>query len=263
MKNYQEIIENTKTKQSLLKRLYKYSSPSIFYETANKLTPSLFKAAIILLSIGLFWGLLMTPTEINQGQGHSFRIIYIHVPSAFIAQNAYIAMALAGIIALVWRIKLAKLALRELAIVGFIMSALTIFSGSVWGKPTWGTYWVWDARLTSMFVLLSLYAMVIVATYKFSERNTKIGSYIAVLGIINIPIITYSVNIWSTLHQKSTFKVTAAPTMQAEHWLPLVFCIFGMYSLFLALVLKRTANSVLEKEQKSSWAKELIEKESK
>lgn len=236
---------------------HQWGSPKIFYQRSSRWLPWLAFAAAVLLTTGLVWGVAFTPTESHQGQGHSFRIIYIHVSSAFLAQACYLMMAVAGAVGLVWRIKLADVALQQAAPIGAWMAFLALVTGALWGKPTWGTYWIWDARLTSMLILLFLYFGVIALGAAISNRDSaaKACAVLSLVGAVNIPIIKYSVDMWSTLHQKATFTMTSKPQMLAAHWLPLLLSILGLYCFFAAVLLYRMRTEVLKREARSGWAR--------
>ncbi len=234
---------------------HKLGSPKWFYGISGRLLPWLSVAAAVLLAIGVIWGLAFAPEDYQQG--NSFRIIYIHVPAAMLAQSCYVMIAVAGLVGLVWKMKIADIALQCGARVGAWMTALALLTGSIWGKPTWGTFWVWDARLTSMLILLFLYVGLIALGHAISNRDSaaKACAVLALVGVVNIPIIKYSVQWWSTLHQGVTFSLTKKPDMPAEMWLPLLFTALGFYCFFGAVLLMRMRLEVLKREARSSWAK--------
>jgi heme exporter protein C len=170
---------------------HKLGSPKWFYGISGKLLPWLSVAAILLIGIGLVWGLAFAPPDYQQG--NSFRIIYIHVPAAMLAQSCYVMLAVCGIVGLVWKMKLADVALQCAAPIGAWMTAVALVTGAIWGKPTWGSWWVWDARLTSMLILLFLYFGLIALGNAISNRDSaaKACAVLAIVGVINIPIIKY------------------------------------------------------------------------
>jgi heme exporter protein C len=217
--------------------------------------PWLSIAAVLLIAAGLIWGLAFAPPDYQQG--NSFRIIYIHVPAAFLAQSIYVTLAIAGLVGLVWKMKLADVALQQAAPIGAWMTAIALLTGAIWGKPTWGTYWVWDARLTSMLILLFLYFGVIALGNAISNRDSaaKACAVLAIVGVVNIPIIKYSVEWWNSLHQTATFKITEKPAMPMEMWLPLLLAVLGFYCFFGAVLLYRMRLEVLKREARSSWVK--------
>ncbi|AEB57915.1 heme ABC transporter permease [Ectopseudomonas mendocina] len=234
---------------------HKWGSPKWFYEMSGRWLPWLSIAAVLLTVAGLVWGLAFAPPDYQQG--NSFRIIYIHVPAAFLAQSIYVTLAVAGLVGLVWKMKLADVALQQAAPIGAWMTAIALLTGAIWGKPTWGTYWVWDARLTSMLILLFLYFGVIALGNAISNRDSaaKACAVLAIVGVINIPIIKYSVEWWNSLHQTATFKVTEKPAMPVEMWLPLLLAVLGFYCFFGAVLLYRMRLEVLKREARSSWVK--------
>lgn len=210
---------------------------------------------------GIIWGLAFAPKDYLQG--NSYRIIFIHVPSAFLAQSVYIMMASAAIVTLVWRMKLADVFVKSVAPVGAVLTFLALFTGAVWGKPTWGTWWIWDARLTSMLILLFLYFGVIALGAAISDEKSsaRAVAVLVLVGVVNIPIIKYSVEWWNTLHQPATFKLTEKPTMPVEMWLPLLLVVIGLYLLFGWLALVRMQTEILYRERRTHWVKTLIRPE--
>ncbi len=239
---------------------HKLGSPKWFYEISGRWLPWLIAAAALLMVSGLVWGLVFAPPE--RYQGDSYRIIYIHVPAAFLAQACYLTMALAGAVGLIWKMKIADVALQQAAPVGAWLCFIALVTGAIWGKPTWGTYWVWDARLTSMLILLFLYFGVIALGQAISNRDSaaKACAVLSLVGAVNIPIIQKSVEWWSTLHQPATFKITGKASMSAEMWLPLLLSVLGFYCLFIVLVLMRMRLEVLKRESRSAWAKAEVSK---
>lgn len=234
---------------------HKWGSPKWFYEMSGRWLPWLSIAAVVLITAGLIWGLAFAPPDYQQG--NSFRIIYIHVPAAFLAQSIYVTLAIAGLVGLVWKMKLADVAVQQAAPIGAWMTAIALLTGAIWGKPTWGTYWVWDARLTSMLILLFLYFGVIALGNAISNRDSaaKACAVLAIVGVVNIPIIKYSVEWWNSLHQTATFKITEKPAMPMEMWLPLLLAVLGFYCFFGAVLLYRMRLEVLKREARSSWVK--------
>ncbi|TXI84912.1 MULTISPECIES: heme ABC transporter permease [unclassified Cupriavidus] len=233
--------------------LHKWSSPKWFYDMSGTCLPWLTVASGLLLIIGLTWGLAFAPPDYQQGD--SFRIIYIHVPAALLAQSIYVMLAVAGAIGLIWKVKLADVTLRQAAPVGAWMTVIALLTGAVWGKPTWGAYWVWDARLTSMLVLLFLYLGIIALGQALRQRDSAARgcAVLALVGVVNIPIIKYSVEWWNTLHQPATFSLTHRAAMPAQMWLPLVFAALGFYCFFAAVLFARMRLELLRREAGSRW----------
>lgn len=237
---------------------HQWGSPRWFYERSFVWGRWLGVIAAVMLPAGLVWGLLFAPQDYQQG--NSFRIIYLHVPAAMLAQSCYLMMAVAAVVTLVWRMKMADMVVKCAAPIGASFCFLALFTGAVWGKPTWGTWWVWDARLTSMLILLFLYMGVMALGSSIRDRNVA-GRAVAVLvlvGTINIPIIKYSVEWWNTLHQPATFKITEKPAMPVEMWAPLLTAVIGTYALFGYCLLLRTRNEILEREKRTLWVRKLL-----
>lgn len=237
--------------------------PRHFFMTFRPWIKWLGLIAAILIGIGSVWGLAFAPPDYLQG--NSFRIIYIHVPAASLAMSIYLALAILGVISLVWKIKTAEWVARAAAPVGFVMCVLSLLTGAIWGKPTWGTYWVWDGRLTSMLILAFLYAgiMALYQAFENSPNQGKAAAILAIVGAVNLPIIKYSVVWWNTLHQGATFTVTAAPKMDPSMLWPLLLTFIGFYCWAAALVLYRTCTLILERERQKRWVQELVEQESR
>ncbi|WP_341706100.1 heme ABC transporter permease [Halopseudomonas sp.] len=238
---------------------HKLGSPKWFYEISGKLMPWIAVFSLLALVVGSVWGLVFAPQDYQQG--NSFRIIYIHVPAAILAQSCYMMLAVAGVVGLVWRMKLADVALQCAAPIGAWMTFVALITGSIWGKPTWGTYWEWDARLTSMLILLFLYFGIIALRMAISNRDTaaKATAVMAIVGVINIPIIKYSVDWWNTLHQPATFTITEKPAMPPEMWLPLLIMVLAFYGLFTLNLFMRMRLEILKREHKTRWVRDALE----
>ncbi len=236
-------------------------SPKHFYHISGLFLPWLSVLAGLGLGVGLVWGLAFAPPDYQQGD--SYRIIFIHVPAAAIAMGGYVILAAAGLIVLVWRVKTAEWVAEALAPIGAWFTLLSLVTGSLWGKPTWGTYWVWDARLTSMLILLFLYWGVIALqqAYAGSAQAGRAPALLSIVGIVNLPIIHYSVVWWNTLHQASTFSLGSQPKMPASMYLPLLVCLGGFYAFFAVLLILRTRQKILWHEAKASWVREIVQAE--
>ncbi|MEH6358459.1 MAG: heme ABC transporter permease [Pseudomonadales bacterium] len=237
---------------------HKLGSPKWFYAISGRLLPWFSVAAMLLLVIGTVWALLIAPADYQQG--NSYRIIYIHVPAAFLAQSGYLLMAIAGAVGLIWKMKLADVVAKSCAPIGASFTLLALITGAVWGKPTWGAWWVWDARLTSMLVLLFLYLGVVALQSAFTDRNqaARASALLALVGLVNIPIIKYSVEWWNTLHQPASLTLTQRPSMPAEMWMPLLIMVVGFYCFFAAVLMMRTRVELLDRERRTGWVKEII-----
>jgi len=220
--------------------------------------PWLIGFTVVLLIPGVILGLGFAPMD--EEQGHSYRIMFIHVPAASISMSAYVMMAVAGAIGLIWKMKMAEIVAKCCAPIGASFALLCLLTGSIWGKPTWGTWWVWDARLTSMLVLFFLFMGVIALNNAFENAQSaaKATALLSIVGVVNLPIIKYSVEWWNTLHQTASIKVTEGASMPAEMLTPLLMCIFGFYFLFSVLVVVASRAEVLEREQRSKWVKQLV-----
>ncbi|MCP8689396.1 heme ABC transporter permease [Marinobacterium sedimentorum] len=253
-------MAKTKTDKNWMPRwFYQLASPRWCYEITGKLLPAFSVLALVLLLGGTVWALLFAPADYQQG--NSFRIIYIHVPSAILAQSCYMMMALAGAIGLIWKMKVADMVAKACAPLGASLALLALATGAIWGKPTWGSWWVWDARLTSMLILLFLY-LGVMALHSAIENDTTAAQSTAVLalvGLVNIPIIKYSVEWWNTLHQPATFKLTEKPAMPPEMWLPLLVMVVGFYCFFAVSLMLRLRHEILRRERRSSWVQALVE----
>lgn len=216
--------------------------------------------SVALLGIGTVWGLGFAPPDYLQG--NSYRIIFIHVPAASLAMSIYFALAVLGVIFLVWKIKTANIVAQAIAPIGFVFCVLSLLTGSIWARPTWGTYWVWDARLTSMLILAFLYVgvMALFSAFEYSQNRGKAAAILSIVGAVNLPIIKYSVEWWNTLHQGATFTVTNAPKMSVSMWVPLLIMLLGMYFLVAALAIYRTNSLILSREYNKKWVQKLINK---
>jgi len=212
--------------------------PNKILSISNKFITSLATLMIFIVFIGLIYALFISPPDYIQGD--SVRIMYVHVPSSFISLGCFAFIGVASIVNLIFKIKFMPLMAKSLAPVGCIFTLVSIVTGSLWGKPTWGTWWVWDARLTSMTILFCFY-IAYIFTWKFIdhfEKANKISSVIAIIGMFNLPVIKYSVDWWSTLHQPSSITLTSVPTIHYTMLVPLSIMLFGMviYSLIIFLM---------------------------
>jgi len=237
---------------------HRLGSPRWFYHKTSQWLPWLSIVTGALLITGLVWGLAYAPEDARQG--NSFRIIYLHVPASVLALAGYYVMAIAGAVGLIWKMKLAYIVMRAAAPLGAALTFIALFTGAVWGKPTWGTYWVWDARITSMLILLFLYMGVLALrnAYNSYEAANKSSAILSLVGTVNIPIIYKSVDWWQTLHQPATIKFTGAPSMHPDMFAPLLVMIVGFYGFYALVLILYSRAEVLQREQKSSWVRELV-----
>ena len=237
---------------------HKLGSPKWFYDISGRWLPWLATISALLMATGLTWGLLFAPPDYLQG--NSYRIIFLHVPTAFLASAVYVMMACAGAVTLIWRVKLADVALKCMAPVGASFCLLALITGAIWGKPTWGTWWVWDARLTSVLILLFLYIGVIALRGAIRSTTTaaKACAVLSIVGVVNIPIIKFSVQWWNTLHQGATLKLTEKPTMAPEMLWPLLISILAFYLFFTAVLLLRMRTEILNRERRTQWVQQRL-----
>ena len=222
--------------------MFKNFFPNKILSLNNNLISSLLTAMILVILVGLIYALFISPPDYIQGD--SVRIMYVHVPASFIALGCFGFIGIASILNLIFKIKFMSLMAKSLAPVGCIFSLVSIVTGSLWGKPTWGIWWVWDARLTSMGILLLFY-LAYIFTWKFVnnfEKANKISSVIGTIGLFNLPVIKYSVDWWNTLHQPSSITLTSAPTIHYTMLIPLIIMLLGMivYSLIIFLMRYKT-----------------------
>ncbi len=235
---------------------HKLASPPHFYRIAGKLAPWLFGLAAVFLVAGTYKGLVLAPADYQQGDG--FRIIYVHVPSAYLSLMAYTLMATAAAIGLIWRMKLAHAVAAAAAPIGASFTFLALATGSIWGRPMWGTWWEWgDARLTSELILLFLYLgyMALRASIDETGRADRASAVLAIVGVINVPIIHYSVEWWSSLHQGATLAKFDKPSITGNMLTPLLVMIIGFTLFFAAVLLTRVRGEVLERERHSRWVR--------
>ena len=226
--------------------MFKNFFPSKILSLKNKTISNLVFFLTLITAIGLFYSLVASPPDYIQGD--SVRIMYVHVPSSFIAIGSFGIIGMSSIINLVFKIKIMPLICKSLSPVGLVFAMISIITGSLWGKPTWGIWWVWDARLTSMVILLFFYIAYILiwkVVKKFEEAN-KISSIIAIIGLFNLPIIRYSVDWWNTLHQPSSLSLTSAPTIHYTMLIPLIIMFFVMIIFSLIIFLMRYKTEIMK-----------------
>lgn len=246
--------------QTLERWYHQLGSPPHFYRIAGLWLPWLVIIATVLCVVGVVWGLAFAPP--HHEQGNSYRIIYLHVPASSAALMAYVAMGVAGLVALVWRLKMAEIAIKAIAPFGAVMAAVSLLSGAIWGRPTWGTYWIWDARLTSMLILFFMYLGVIALQNAIRDPRQagRAAALLSVVGVINVVIVRYSVDWWQSLHQGSSMSMfgTAGSAIHPSMLAPLLLCMFGTYFLFAVTVLVRARTEILWRERKSAWVREEV-----
>ena len=236
---------------------HKFGSPPHFYRIAGKWIPWLNWIFVLLLFAGLYGGLILAPPDYQQGD--SYRIIFIHVPAAWMSLFIYVAMAVCGAVIIVWRMKLAEVVLISSAPIGASFTFLALVTGSLWGKPMWGTYWVWDARLTSELILLFLYLGVIGLHNAIEDRRTaaRAVAILALVGVVNIPIIHYSVEWWHSLHQGPTVTKFDKPSIHWSMLLPLLLMALAFQVYYALALFHRCRAELLHRERNSKWVEEL------
>ena len=239
---------------------HKTGSPPWFYNFSGKLIPWLWIAFVLLTITGLYMGLFLAPPDYQQGE--SVRIMYLHVPAAWMSMMIFALMAIMGFIALVWRIRMMEILTIASAPVGAAFTLIALVTGSLWGRPTWGTYWVWDARLTSELVLLFLYIGVIALYNAYDEprKAARAASLMSIVGAINLPIIHFSVQWWNTLHQGASFTSEGSSIDASMLW-PLLLMAVACKFYYGANLLSRARLRLLKQDHRKRWVQELIQQE--
>jgi heme exporter protein C len=239
---------------------FKYSSPASFYTLAGKMVPFFVVLAVVLLIAGLYVGFFVAPTDFQQGE--AYRIIFIHVPAAWMSMFLYVVMAFWAGIGLAFNTRLSSMFATAIAPTGAMFTFLALWTGALWGKPMWGTWWVWDARLTSELILLFLYIgfMSLQAAIDDPRRADKAGAILALVGVVNIPIIYFSVQWWNTLHQGASVSVNQAPAMATTMLMGMLIMVFASWMYSIAVILKRVRVIILERESHAAWVAELQKK---
>jgi heme exporter protein C len=241
------------------KFIHKLASPPHFYSLAPKLVPWFTVPGLLLVAYGVYAGLFLAPADYQQGD--AFRIIYIHVPSAYLSMMAYMIMAVSAAIGLIWRIKLSHAVAAAAAPLGAWFTFLALATGSIWGRPMWGTWWEWgDPRLTSELIMLFVYFgyMALRAAIDDTAKADKASAVLALVGAVNVPIIHFSVEWWSSLHQGATLLRKDGPAMDPSMLYPLLAMILAFTFLFGALLMRRIRTEVLFRERRTRWVKEMV-----
>lgn len=244
----------------IIRFYHQLGSPPYFYRFSGKLLPWLGLLCVVLLCVGLWGGLVEAPADYQQGE--SFRIIYVHVPSAWVSLFIYMVMAVCGAIGLIWHMKNAEIIAISSAPIGASFTFLALITGSLWGKPMWGSWWVWDARLTSELILLFLYLGVIALYSAIDDKRvaSRAIAILALVGVVNIPIIHYSVEWWNTLHQGPTVTKFDKPSIHISMLIPLVEMAVAFNILYFIAVLIRARGELVQRESNSKWVGELLGK---
>jgi len=220
--------------------------------------PYIFYFSLCIYTIALVWGLAYAPADYMQG--NSFRIMYLHVPASFLSQSLYLVMAIAAAVFLVWKVKLAAYMIKSIAPIGALVTFIALVSGSIWGIPTWGTWWQWDARITSTLILFIMYLGLISLHGSFTnfEKADKFISVLVLVGFVNIPIIKKSVDWWSTLHQPASITLTNKPSIDPSMLYPLFFSMIGFSGLIICLVILSSKVQIFNREGNKSWVKDHV-----
>jgi heme exporter protein C len=237
--------------------LWKYSSPQTFYPVAGRLVPWFFGLAAVLAAIGLYIGFFVAPTDFQQGE--SYRIIFIHVPAAWMSMFIYVVMAFWCAVGMILNTRLSFMMALALAPTGAMFTFVALWTGSLWGKPTWGTWWAWDARMTSELILLFLYIGFISlhAAIDDVRRADRAAGLLALVGVINVPVIYFSVKWWNTLHQGASVSLSRAPSMAATMLTAMLLMSLAAWMYAIGVSLLRLRAIILERESDADWVREL------
>lgn len=240
-------------------RFFKYASPQAFFPLAGKMIPWFATAAVILAVAGLYIGFAVAPADHQQGE--SYRIIFLHVPAAWMSMFIYVVMAFWAFVGLTLNTRLSAMMATALAPTGAIFTFIALWTGALWGKPTWGTWWVWDARLTSELILLFLYIgfMALQASIDDPRRADKAGAVLALVGVVNVPVIYFSVQWWNTLHQGASVSLSKAPSMAMTMLLGMLVMAFAAWAYTIAVALARVRCIMLERERHAEWVRDWYE----
>jgi heme exporter protein C len=237
---------------------FKYSSPASFYPLAGKMIPWFAGVAVVLAAVGLYLGFGVAPTDFQQGE--VYRVIFIHVPAAWMGMFIYMVMAGYGILTLSLNTRLAAMMMQALAPTGAMFTALSLWTGSLWGKPTWGTWWAWDARMTSTLILLFLYLGYIALDNAIEDRRRadRAGALLVLVGAVNVPIIYFSVKWWNTLHQGASVSLVASPKMAQVMLATMLIMTLACWAYSIAVSLVRVRCIIIEREKATQWVDEIV-----
>ena len=241
--------------------IFRFAAPHNFYPLAGRLAPCFAAAALVLGVVGLWLGFFVAPTDATQGE--VYRVIFIHVPAAWMSMFVYLVMAFWSAVGLVMNTRLSFIMSQALAPTGAMFCFVALWTGALWGKPTWGAYWVWDARLTSQLLLLFLYFGFIALTRAIEDprRADRAGAIIALVGAVNVPVIYFSVKWWNTLHQGASVSLTKAPSMATTMLAGMLVMAFAAWAYTIAVVLWRVRSMILERERHTEWVGPVLERE--
>ncbi|MBP9712621.1 MAG: cytochrome c biogenesis protein CcsA [Sterolibacterium sp.] len=238
---------------------FKYASPQSFYPLAGRMIPWFVALATLFGIAGLWVGFFVAPTDATQGE--AYRIIFIHVPTSWLSMFMYLIMAAWAGLGLALNTRLSSMMASALAPTGALMAFLSLWTGALWGKPMWGTWWVWDARLTSELILLFLYLGFIALQSAIDDprRADKAGAILALVGVVNVPIIYFSVKWWNTLHQGASISMTQAPSMAKTMLLGMLLMAIACWMYSIAVALMRVRGIILERERTTEWVKHAVD----
>ncbi len=243
---------------SRLINLFKFSSPATFYPLAGRMIPWFTAIAVVLTLVGLYLSFFVAPTDYKQGEG--YRIIFVHVPASWMSMFIYVVMAVWSGIGLVFNTRLSSMMAQALAPTGAMFAFLALWTGAFWGKPMWGAWWVWDARLTSELILFFLYIGFIALQGAIDDprRADRAGAILALVGVVNIPIIYFSVKWWNTLHQGASVTITKGSSMGQVMLVTMLIMVFAFWAYAIAVALARVRAIILEREKETTWVRELV-----
>lgn len=246
----------------LMRWLHWFGAPPNFHAFAARWAPRFYLLSLPIMGFGLWQGLFVTPPDYQQGD--SYRILFVHVPSAWLSLSIYAVMALNAFIALIWRIKLSEVLAMCCAPIGALFTLVTLLTGAIWGQPMWGTWWSWDARLTSELVLLFLYlgVMGLYAAIEDRRAAARAACFLALIGLVNVPIVHFSVEWWNSLHQGATIRLFRQSTLHPSMLAPLIAMFFGTKFWFAGSLLKRTQATMYELESGKDWVRRELERQS-
>ncbi len=239
--------------------LFKYSSPATFYPLAGRMVPWFAVVSVVLMVVGLYMSFFVAPTDYKQGEG--YRIMFIHVPAAWMSMFIYVVMAFWAVMGMVFNTRLSSMMASALAPTGAMFTFLALWTGALWGKPMWGTWWVWDARLTSELILLFLYIgyMALESAIDDPRRASRACGVLALVGVVNVPIIYFSVQWWNTLHQGATIKASGETSMTEVMLTTLLVMTLACWAYAIAVALTRVRRIILERESNTKWVRDLLE----
>ena len=228
--------------------MHKFANPARFLRISKLITPWCFFMTLVTLIVGLYWGLFIAPEDYQMGS--AYRIIFVHVPSSYMSMFCYGFIAVASAVGIIWKHPFADQSARAAAPIGAAFTALALFTGSLWGKPMWGTYWIWDARLTSELVLLFLYFGYMAVWHGMDDttKAARIAAYVALIGAINIPIIKFSVDWWNTLHQPASLLKSGGSSINQDMLIPLLLLIFAFNLYFVTVLLWRIQSLIISRQ---------------